>query len=44
MSKAYGLIDRFSEDVDLTYDIRRFLPGMNFDEDGIPPTKSQESN
>jgi hypothetical protein len=42
LSKAYGLIDRFSEDVDLTYDIRRFLPGMNFDEDGIPPTKSQE--
>lgn len=25
LSKAYGLIDRFSEDVDLTYDIRRFL-------------------
>jgi hypothetical protein len=43
LSKAYGLIDRFSEDVDLTYDIRRFLPEMNFDEDGIPPTKSQES-
>lgn len=43
LSKAYGLIDRFSEDVDLTYDIRRFLPGMNLDEDGIPPSRSQQS-
>lgn len=43
LSKAYGLIDRFSEDVDLTYDIRRFLPGMNFDADGIPPSRSQQS-
>ncbi|MBY3102237.1 nucleotidyl transferase AbiEii/AbiGii toxin family protein [Rhizobium laguerreae] len=43
LSKAYGLIDRFSEDVDLTYDIRQFLPGMNFDEDGIPPNRSQQN-
>jgi predicted nucleotidyltransferase component of viral defense system len=28
LSKAYGLIDRFSQDVDLTYDIRRFLSGF----------------
>lgn len=25
LSKAYNLIDRFSEDIDITYDIRRFL-------------------
>lgn len=37
------MIDRFSEDVGLTYDIRRFLPGMNFDEDGIPPSRSQQN-
>jgi hypothetical protein len=43
LSKAYGLIDRFSEDVDLTDDIRQFLPGMNFDDDGIPPNRSQQS-
>lgn len=27
LSKAYGMIRRFSEDVDLTYDIHRLLPG-----------------
>lgn len=33
LSKAYGAIDRFSEDVDLTYDIRHLLK----DEDGLKP-------
>jgi hypothetical protein len=41
LSKVYGLINRFSEDLDLTYDMTRFLEGMNFDEDGIPPSGSQ---
>lgn len=41
LSKVYGVIDRFSEDVDLTYDIRRFLPDFDITPDGIPPSKSQ---
>ena len=28
LSKVFGLIDRFSEDIDLTYDVRRLLPDM----------------
>jgi len=28
LSKAYGVIDRFSEDVDLTYDIRALVPDL----------------
>jgi len=43
LSKAYGVIDRFSEDVDLTYDIRALIPdlleGRN---DAIPVTSSEE--
>lgn len=41
LSKAYNLIDRFSEDIDITYDIRRFLPDFKISDDGIPPSKSQ---
>lgn len=41
LSKAYNLIDRFSEDIDITYDIRRFLPDFDISEDGIPPSKSK---
>ena len=26
LSKAYKIIDRFSEDIDLTYDIRKLIP------------------
>ncbi|MEV8644871.1 nucleotidyl transferase AbiEii/AbiGii toxin family protein [Mesorhizobium ciceri] len=43
LSKVYRLIDRFSEDLDLTYDMTKFLEGGNFDEDGIPPSGSQAS-
>jgi hypothetical protein len=43
LSKAYGVIDRFSEDVDLTYDIRTLAPDLVADGvDGLPPTRSQE--
>jgi hypothetical protein len=43
LSKAYGVIDRFSEDVDLTYDIRTLAPDLVVDGvDGLPPTRSQE--
>ena len=41
LSKAYNAIDRFSEDIDLTCDIRRLLPDMATEPEGIPPTSSQ---
>jgi hypothetical protein len=41
LSKAYNVIDRFSEDIDLTYDIRRMLPDMATEPEGIPSTSSQ---
>ncbi len=43
LSKVYNVIHRFSEDVDLTYDIRAFAPDL-VGEDGnvLPPTRSQE--
>lgn len=40
-SKAYQLIDRFSEDVDLTYDIRRILSLPRGEPEIIPTTNSQ---
>lgn len=46
LSKAYGgLIKRFSEDIDLTYDIRQLLPDkmQAEDEEPIPTSKSQQS-
>ena len=39
LSKAYKVIHRFSEDVDLTYDIRALLPGIP--SDARPKTRSQ---
>ena len=41
LSKAYNVIDRFSEDIDLTCDIRRLLSDMATEPEGIPPTSSQ---
>lgn len=41
LSKAYNVIERFSEDVDLTCDIRRLLADMAKEPEGIPPTSSQ---
>lgn len=35
LSKAHRLIDRFSEDIDLTLDIRELVPGV-----GLPPASS----
>ena len=50
LSKAFGLLRRFSEDVDVTYDIRAFAPELvqreGVDDSGydpIPPSRSQES-
>ena len=42
LSKAYKAIDRFSEDVDLTYDIRQIIPDLIKDpNDPYPPSRSQ---
>ena len=43
LSKAYQVIRRFSEDVDLTYDIRVLAPDLVGDApDALPPSRSQE--
>jgi Nucleotidyl transferase AbiEii toxin, Type IV TA system len=43
LSKAYGVIRRFSEDVDLTYDIRALAPDLVSDDgEGLPKTRSEE--
>ena len=43
LSKAYGVIRRFSEDVDLTYDIRALAPDLVGDVgEGLPKTRSEE--
>ncbi len=43
LSKAYGLIRRFSEDIDLTYDIRAIAGDLVGDADTpLPASKSQE--
>ena len=43
LSKAYGAISRFSEDVDVTYNIRSIVPDLVPSEglDPIPPSRSQ---
>jgi hypothetical protein len=43
LSKVYKLIDRFSEDIDLTYDISRLVPDLadhGFSQEMIPETRS----
>src|ERR1700688_4840132 len=43
LSKAYGVIRRFSEDVDLTYDIRAIAGDLVGDSDIVlPASRSQE--
>lgn len=43
LSKAYGAIERFSEDVDLTYDIRRIAADLtDRTSDGWPENNSQQ--
>jgi hypothetical protein len=43
LSKAYNVIQRFSEDVDLTYDIRAIVPDLVGESDvPLPASKSQE--
>ena len=43
LSKVYKIIDRFSEDIDLTYDIRKLIPGLTGGEDFLPASRSQAS-
>lgn len=43
LSKAYGVIRRFSEDVDLTYDIRALAPDLVGDNvEALPDSRSQQ--
>ena len=44
LSKVWGAIRRFSEDIDITYDIRAFAPDLvaGAGDDALPPTRSQE--
>lgn len=43
LSKAYRVIRRFSEDVDLTYDIRELAPDLVGDDgEALPSTRSEE--
>ena len=43
LSKGYAIINRFSEDIDLTYDIRALAPDLAGNApDALPPSKSQE--
>ena len=46
LSKAYRAIRRFSEDLDITYDIRAIAPDLveGHGDDPIPPSRSQERN
>ena len=41
LSKVYKIIDRFSEDIDLTYDIREVVPDLLRDSNPIPASPSQ---
>ncbi|MFZ5699457.1 MAG: nucleotidyl transferase AbiEii/AbiGii toxin family protein [Pseudomonadota bacterium] len=42
LSKVYKVIDRFSEDIDLTYDIRALVPDLLREGNPIPASPSQE--
>ena len=41
LSKAYKVIERFSEDIDLTYDIRKLIADMVGSEEALPANRSQ---
>ncbi len=43
LSKAYRIIDRFSEDLDLTYDIRKLIADLTVGEEFLPSSRSQAS-
>jgi hypothetical protein len=41
LSKAYGVIGRFSEDIDVTYDVRELIPELAGGRTPIPKSNSQ---
>lgn len=41
LSMVYKLIDRFSEDIDLTYDIRKLLNDLMSSDEFLPSSRSQ---
>jgi hypothetical protein len=41
LSKAYQIIDRFSEDIDLTCDIRKLIPDLIGSDEPLPSNRSQ---
>ncbi len=41
LSKAFKVIDRFSEDIDLTYDIRKLIGDLIDDDSALPSNRSQ---
>ncbi len=41
LSKVYKIIDRFSEDIDLTYDIRKLIPDLIGEGGDLPASRSQ---
>jgi Nucleotidyl transferase AbiEii toxin, Type IV TA system len=41
LSKVYKIINRFSEDIDLTYDIRKLIPDLIGDGGELPASRSQ---
>lgn len=41
LSKVYKVIDRFSEDIDLTYDIRKLIPDLIGNGGELPASRSQ---
>lgn len=43
LSKAYRVIDRFSEDLDLTYDIRKLIADLTRGEEFLPSSRSEAS-
>jgi len=43
LSKAYRIIDRFSEDIDLTYDIRKLIPELVPEGESLPPSRNQSN-
>jgi hypothetical protein len=43
LSKVYKVIDRFSEDLDLTYDIRKLIPDLIGAGGDLPASRSQAS-
>lgn len=44
LSKAYKIIDRFSEDIDLTSNIRRLIPDRTSEHGELPSNRSQAKN